>query len=714
MVRTDATRRLIWLGADRDNGAGSAAPAEPVQFEVDRVLTPAEDQAAVYNEVAQPVVEAVALGATGCIMCYGQTGSGKTYTLAGGGGGAGGGERGEGGIVERTLRQLLPAGAAAGAAPLRMAYVQVYMELLQDLVRPESAVQLREHPESGVFLEGVAWRELRDFEGATREVRAAEARRATAFTKLNADSSRSHALLLLSVPPRPAAPHEELPPGFGGAAGAPGTGGAGVLGAAGAGAAFAAGQGGVGRLYLVDLAGSERTKRSGVEGQGFDEACSINQSLTTLGRCIQLLAVASHGKARGERLPFRESKLTRLLSPALGGSGLGAAARTTLVCCVSPSAADRHETLSTLEFGANAARVLVKAQRTMGVDYRLLAAELQVELDARALPSLDLEAEMHARLHAAMGGEIEAARTKLRAAEQAAAAAAAAATRELAEAEAEAAALRAELHRQKAELEELRCVEAAAPRAPRPYMPTTEGGGAAEAPAAEAPVEVRPAAVAEAEAEAARRTAARLTAALEAAERDREALCAQLQSLQSLQSPQATTLPAPAAKGESAGGAPRRMASGTGTAAGLSLEATLSAAAVEVGGLTAELEARRGRLEELGLADATAAAAAAGGGGTGGGVSAGNGAAAAGAEALLEARRCALHALHAHTVGLLGALGGALSGGVERLEAAHRDLWQGTAAQLAMVEQLRATRRLCHLFKHMHKDFSAQGSKGSP
>ena len=567
---------------------------------------------------------------------------------------------------------------------------------------------------------GVAWRELRDFEGAAREVRAAEARRATAFTKLNADSSRSHALLLLSVPPRPAAPHEELPPGFGGAAGAAGTGGAagaGLLGAAGAGAAFAAGQGGVGRLYLVDLAGSERTKRSGVEGQGFDEACSINQSLTTLGRCIQLLAVASRGKARGERLPFRDSKLTRLLSPALGGSGLGAAARTTLVCCVSPSAADRHETLSTLEFGANAARVLVKAQRTMGVDYRLLAAELQVELDARALPSLDLEAEIHARLHAAMGGEIQAARAALRGEEQAAAAAAAAATRELAEAEAEAAALRAELHRQRAELEELRSAAAAAPRAPRPYMPTTEGGSAAEAPVAEAPVEVRPAAVAvaEAEAEAARRAAARLTAALEAAERDREALRAQLQSLQGLQ---ATSPPAPAAEGESAGGAPRRLASGTGTAADLSLEATLSAAAVEVGGLTAELEARRGSLEVLRLAeqaaDASAAAAAAGGGGTGGGVSAGNGAATAGAEALLDERRCALHALHTHAVGLLGTLGGALSGGVERLEAAHRDLWQGTAAQLAMVEQLRATRRLCHLFKHMHKDFSAQGSKASP
>lgn len=126
IVRTDAARRLIWLGANRDGCVAGAGPgaAAPMQFEVDRVLTPAEDQGAVFGEVAQPVVEAVSRGATGCIMCYGQTGAGKTYTLAGGGGG------GEGGIVGRTLRQLLPAGAAAGAAPLRMAYVQVCTELL--------------------------------------------------------------------------------------------------------------------------------------------------------------------------------------------------------------------------------------------------------------------------------------------------------------------------------------------------------------------------------------------------------------------------------------------------------------------------------------------------------------------------------------------------------------------------------------------------------
>ena len=86
-----------------------------------------------------------------------------------------------------------------------------------------------------------------------------------------------------------------------------------------------------------------------------------------------------------------------------------------------------------------------------------------------------------------------------------------------------------------------------------------------------------------------------------------------------------------------------------------------------------------------------------------------------GAEAVLEGHCGALQALHGHAVALLGTLGGTLSGGVERLEATHKDLWQGTAAQLAMVEQLRATRRLCHLFKHMHKDFAeAKGDMPTP
>ena len=102
-MRTDAARRLVWLSTDDTAASG------PLQFEVDRVLTAAEDQAAVYCEVAHGVVDAVARGATGCIMCYGQTGTGKTYTLAGGGGAPSALAFGaNSGIVERALRQLLP------------------------------------------------------------------------------------------------------------------------------------------------------------------------------------------------------------------------------------------------------------------------------------------------------------------------------------------------------------------------------------------------------------------------------------------------------------------------------------------------------------------------------------------------------------------------------------------------------------------------------
>merc|ERR1711908_203098 len=106
---------------------------------------------------------------------------------------------------------------------------------------------------------------------------------------MNADSSRSHAVLMLKLTV---------------------SGGPKILN---------------GMLYLVDLAGSERIKKSGVEGLGFDEACAINQSLTVLGRCIEKLA----NKKSKEKPPFRESKLTRLLQNAFGGNS-----KTSLIVCV--------------------------------------------------------------------------------------------------------------------------------------------------------------------------------------------------------------------------------------------------------------------------------------------------------------------------------------------------------------------------------------------
>ena len=121
-----------------------------------------------------------------------------------------------------------------------------------------------------------------------------------------------------------------------------------------------------GRLFLVDLAGSERTKRSGVVGQTFDEACSINQSLTTLGRCSEVLA-----SNKKEKPPFRESKLTRLLSNAIGG-----AAKTTLIVCVAPTMTDQFETVNSLDFGQQAMNVVVRAKVNASTDFGSLTASL--------------------------------------------------------------------------------------------------------------------------------------------------------------------------------------------------------------------------------------------------------------------------------------------------------------------------------------------------
>ena len=329
-VRTDASR--IWVAGERD---------APMQFECDRVLDGDDGQAAVYDEAARPLVSAVAAGGTACLMCYGQTGTGKTYTL--GGGGEAEPQRG---VVDRALEQLLGGGDGdGGGLKVRMCYIEVYMEVIHDLLRAESTPQLREHPESGTYVDGVAWRDSAT--STTRAPRcAAERRRHTALTQMNASSSRSHSVLL-SVE-RDAARF----------------------------AAGASGGGAVGRLYLVDLAGSERTKRSGVTGAGFDEACSINASLTTLGRCVQALAAPRSGKGSGARAPFRDSKLTRLLSPCLSG-----AARAAVCASLRPPPTERDLIDARVWLARDAG--VAQALRQQAVDYRALASELQLQLDAR-------------------------------------------------------------------------------------------------------------------------------------------------------------------------------------------------------------------------------------------------------------------------------------------------------------------------------------------
>ena len=638
--------RRLWLSGERINSG--ADPSMPLQFDFDGILPASVPQQSVFEAVARPLVDAATAGNSACLMCYGQTGTGKTYTFGGGAclksmaksvvpvaekqRKAVSEQKARGGVVGRALRQVLEWAGPRGMR-VAIAYVQVYMELLQDLLRPESNVSLREHPDLGVYLDGACWKPVPTAEAACAQVAEADARRTTAFTRLNADSSRSHAVLLVSIR-NPA--DADAPPPITTRGGNPLS-------------ADAEWASSLGRLFLVDLAGSERTKRSGAIGQNFDEACSINQSLTTLGRCIQVLASAKSATRRGSdvRTPVRESKLTRLLSPCLGG------AMTSLVCCVSAAAADRYETLSTLEFGRNAMRVMLKPQSALNVDFRALTIQLQTQLDERVIERHELEAEVHAKVRAEYEERIAQLEGARRAAEAATFAAELALDRQ-AGAEREATSKAAEVT---AELASLQAVQESAAKTSR------------------ASHDSRAAIIA---------TADSLAEEVVRARRDRDETLHQLELLSSQLGAAMPVITAACGHANSAGTMPAEAR----------LPEAASAVERECAGAIAELSAYRTQLERR--KTRTRAAAARGGLGAGGGGS---------AEQRATGDRKALRALRSTISGALGGFSELLATCVELTETSHPDLWQGLPEQLVLTEQIRSAQRLVHMLGSIRGDF---------
>lgn len=270
-------------------------------------------------------------------MCYGQTGSGKTFTLACE-------APSNKGVMLRAFDDIFDQktnNTEGLMYEVEMGYVQVYMEAITCLFAPGSDVELREDPKIGVFLAGNKWCGCESLEDAIKCLQWGNSNRTTAHTMMNAQSSRSHACLMLKILC---------------------TGGIKRL---------------AGMMYMVDLAGSERIKKSGVIGLGFEEACAINQSLTTLGRCIECLAA----KKKGMKPPYRDSKLTRLLQSAFGGGS-----KTSLIICCAPSKSDSAETLNSLQFGQQAMNVAVRAKVNAVVDFSSLCSHMQVQLDDKMTP----------------------------------------------------------------------------------------------------------------------------------------------------------------------------------------------------------------------------------------------------------------------------------------------------------------------------------------
>ncbi|KAL4431296.1 hypothetical protein ABPG75_006552 [Micractinium tetrahymenae] len=323
----------------RVSGGGPEAKV----FALHGVLGPHRTQADVYGAVGPLVLDSVRGGYNASVLAYGQTGSGKTHTMLGraasaAGPGAGLGE--DAGVIPRSFDDLFRwLAAQPGEASVQCSVVEIYIEKITDLLQPggHSLPLLGDGA-----VKGLTWHTMKAAGDVMRLLDRAAASRQTAATRMNAASSRSHMVLQCRVELRVAL-----------AAAAAG---------ASSGGGRAAKRGSVAvrvrrsLLSFVDLAGSERQKMAGTEGERLAEGAAINKSLLALSKVIYTLAAApSAGGGTSAYVPYRDSVLTRLLQPSLGGNS-----RTVLLATVSPDRSCLAETLSTLEFAQRAKYVVNK------------------------------------------------------------------------------------------------------------------------------------------------------------------------------------------------------------------------------------------------------------------------------------------------------------------------------------------------------------------
>eukprot|EP00898_Chlorokybus_atmophyticus_P003663 jgi/Chlat1/4298/Chrsp29S04386 len=303
----------------------------------------------VYNRSARSAVLSTLQGYNATILAYGQTGTGKTYTMEGG---CASGE--PAGIIPRACEDIFEY-IRRDSEPnskwlVRAAHLQIYNEVISDLLKPERTnLQIREDKKRGVFVEGLSEWVVRSPEEIAGLMERGAAQRATATTRLNEMSSRSHAIFIIIVENSTVHGDES----------------------AGSRQSFR-----VGKLNLVDLAGSERVRLSGASGRRLEESKKINQSLSALGNVIAALTEGRAGVGgKGPHVPYRDSKLTRILEDSLGGN-----CRTTMVATIAPGSDCLLESLSTLKFAARAKRVRNAAHINEDVDQKTLLRKYEREL----------------------------------------------------------------------------------------------------------------------------------------------------------------------------------------------------------------------------------------------------------------------------------------------------------------------------------------------
>eukprot|EP01063_Lacrimia_lanifica_P023970 TRINITY_DN3188_c0_g1_i6.p1 TRINITY_DN3188_c0_g1~~TRINITY_DN3188_c0_g1_i6.p1 ORF type:complete len:2097 (+),score=1012.55 TRINITY_DN3188_c0_g1_i6:162-6452(+) len=314
-------------------------PEEPIKtFNFDGSFTPANTQEEIFNEVAVASLDHVLKGFTSAIMCYGQTGTGKSYTMSHK-------SPGQEAIIPRSANYLFAKIKDMPTKEFHLSahFVQIYRDTLSDLMvdpKEKQKVDIRFQDKTGVEIVNCTEVPVTSTEQFMAMYEEGDARRVVRPTKMNPDSSRGHTALVLYVKSKSVDPNDMSMPANG-------------------------------KITFIDLAGYERFEKTGLKDPvHIDEAKKINASLLALGYVVTAL---SNGD---KHVPWRNSKLTRLLQDSIGGKS-----RSTIVITCGPASTNLHESQNSFDFGNRAMAVKVAAKLDVAVDYQKLSVKLQQQLD---------------------------------------------------------------------------------------------------------------------------------------------------------------------------------------------------------------------------------------------------------------------------------------------------------------------------------------------
>ncbi|XP_061164849.1 chromosome-associated kinesin KIF4-like [Saccostrea echinata] len=319
-------------------------------FTYDYVFNPSHSQPYVYQESVFPLIKHIFKGYNATVLAYGQTGSGKTFTMGGCYEASLNEDEVEMGIIPRVIKELFNGitDKSDSDFTVKVSYLEIHNEDINDLLCPPAKrepLAIREDVNGQIKLPGLSEVVVESFEETMNCLQSGSSGRTTGSTAMNTHSSRSHAIFTIQIEQKKKQDMDDVCKC---------------------------------KFHLVDLAGSERAKRTQAVGERFKEGVNINKGLLSLGNVISALGEESQAR---NHIPYRDSKLTRLLQDSLGGNSY-----TLMIACVSPADSNMEETLNTLRYADRARKIknkpVINRDPQAAEIYRLkqLVQQLQVQL----------------------------------------------------------------------------------------------------------------------------------------------------------------------------------------------------------------------------------------------------------------------------------------------------------------------------------------------